>query len=166
MAFKVGDRVVLSNHGVGRIVRLDEKRFAGAEARLYYEVNTPNSTIWVPADDSALASLRPVTSRGDLARYREVLRSRPVELDKDRRQRQIELNQRLKQGSFQALCEVVRDLTASSWRKPLNESDSLALKKALDNLCQEWAIAAGVDLAEATHQVDVLLAEARAAYRA
>lgn len=164
MSFNVGDVVVHSEHGIGQVVRLEEKRFFGVESRLYYEVNMPNTTVWVPVEAGAPIGLRPVTDRADLPRYRRVLTSRPLSLDKDRRQRQLYVSQRLKQGSFELLCEVVRDLTASSWRKSLNEWDSLALRRAYDNLCQEWALSAAVPLAEARDEIEALLAEARQAH--
>jgi CarD family transcriptional regulator len=164
MAFKIGDTVVLPDHGVGKIVRLEEKRFAGAAARLYYEVSTPRSTIWVPADQNVTVGLRAIINPTELPRYRRVLTSAPVELDSDRRQRQLEVSQRLKQNTFQLLCEVVRDLSARGWRKSLNETDMLALRKARESLCEEWSNAAGIPLAEAMHEVDDLLAEAKLAH--
>jgi RNA polymerase-interacting CarD/CdnL/TRCF family regulator len=165
MAFKVGDRVVVASHGVGQIVRLEQKRFAGVEQRLYYEVSTPTSTIWVPVDGGPGVRLRAVTPRNELNRYRAVLRGQPAELNKDRRQRQMDVTQRLKEGSFQALCEVARDLNASGWRKPLNETDASLLKTALDNVSREWAASENVDVAEATREISALLQEARQAHQ-
>ncbi len=163
-SFSVGDVVVHPDHGIGQVVRLEEKRFHGVEARLYYEVNMPNTTVWVPVEAGTPTGLRSVTGRADLPRYRHTLISRPTTLDKDRRQRQLEVSQRLKQGTFQVLCEVVRDLTASSWRKALNEWDSLALRRAYDNLCHEWALSENVPLSEARQEIEALLTEARQAH--
>ena len=50
MPFQIGDFVFHPAHGVGRIVRLEERRFVREQARLYYEVLTPKSTIWVPVE--------------------------------------------------------------------------------------------------------------------
>ena len=164
MPFQIGDFVFHPAHGVGRIVRLEERRFDREQARLYYEVLTQKSTIWVPVETYEAVGLRQLTARPDLARYRNVLRSRPAPLEKDTYKRRRELADRLKQGSFQAVCEVVRDLTARSWRKPLNEADSASLRRAREYLCQEWAAAAGVSIAEATQEVEDLLREARQVY--
>jgi len=51
----------------------------------------------------------------------------------------------------------VRDLTAWGWRKSLNRTDAVTLKKTQESLCQEWATAAGVSIAEATKEVKSLL---------
>ncbi len=166
MSFHVGDFVFHPAHGVGHITRLEEKRFVREKARLYYEVSTQKSTVWVPVETYEAVGLRQVTAKPELARYRSVLKSRPALLEKDHHKRQRALADRLKQGSFQATCEVVRDLTARGWRKPLNEADAGLLRQARENLCQEWAASKGVSVAEAMQEIEDLLREARLAYMA
>lgn len=164
MQFKVGDSVVHTAHGLGRVVRLDEKRLSGQEARLYYEVTTQKGTVWVPVEARETVRLRPLTAKPELPRYRSLLKSRPTSLDRDYRKRHVELADRLKQGSFRVLCEVVRDLTARGWQKPLSEGDATWLRKAREGLCQEWAAAEGVSIPEAAQEVEALLREARQAF--
>ena len=164
MSFQVGDLVYHPAHGVGQVMRLEERRFAREEARLYYEVLTRRNTVWVPVETYQAVGLRPVTTKRDLAGYRAVLKSRPAPLEKDHYKRHRALADRLKQGSFQAVCEVVRDLTARGWRKPLNEADSSSLRTARENLCQEWAAAAGISVVEAAQEIEALLREARQNY--
>ena len=165
MLLQVGDFVVHPAHGVGHVVRLEEKQFAGAEARLYYEVATlQKSTVWVPVEVGASIGLRPLTAKGDLVQYRGLLRSRPGLLNQDHRQRRLELAGRLKQGSFRIVCEVVRDLAARGWRKPLSEADNAVYRKVRENLYQEWATAEGVSITEAAQEVESLLRESRQAF--
>jgi RNA polymerase-interacting CarD/CdnL/TRCF family regulator len=161
MRFKAGDSVVHIAHGVGQVIRLDEKRFSGQEARLYYEVETLKGTVWVPVDTPQPTSLRRLTTASELARYRGLLTGRPEPLDPDRRKRHLQLLERMKQGSFQVLCESVRDVSALGWKKPLGEGDIAWLRKAREDLCHEWASAAGVSLEEAAHEIDRLLEEGR-----
>jgi RNA polymerase-interacting CarD/CdnL/TRCF family regulator len=166
MPFQVDDRVVHPTHGVGRVVGLVTQRFSEAEARLYYEIAIQRSTVWIPVDADTARELRPLTPKAELARYRNVLRSRPASLTADHRQRRLDLLSRLKAGSFQSLCEVVRDLTARGWQKALGEMDATALRKTRDGLCQEWAAADGVSVLDAVKEVDALLLEGRQAYQA
>ena len=165
MRFQVGDVVVHLAHGLGRIVNLEKKQLSGAEARLYYEVATQKSTVWVPVESGAEGTLRSLTPKSALNRYQQVLKLKPETLIKDHRLRQIGLNERLKNGAFQALCEVVRDLTAQSWRKPLSDADAALLRRAHDNLCQEWAAAAGLTIIEANQQISALLLESKQAHQ-
>jgi RNA polymerase-interacting CarD/CdnL/TRCF family regulator len=104
-----------------------------------------------------------VTVKSDLGRYRNLLKSQPISLPKNHHHRHRELLSRLKQGSFRVVCEVVRDLTAWGWRKPLGPTDTATLHKTRKSLYQEWATAAGVSNLEAIKEIDTLLAAGRSA---
>ena len=163
MAFKIDDRVVHPTYGVGRVVALVSKRFAAAE-QPYYEVAIDRSTVWVPVGDSGNGNgngLRLLTSKSELARYRGILQSSPKALTPDPRQRRLDLLERMRIGTFQAMCEAVRDITARGWLKPLSEGDTAMLRKAREGLCQEWAAASDVTVVQATAEVNALLLEAR-----
>jgi CarD family transcriptional regulator len=164
MLFNVGDWVVHPLHGVGQVVRLEQKDFGTSPGQLYYEIAIPQGTLWVMAE-SPPAGLRELTAKTDLPRYRAVLQSAPTPLNKDYHQRRGELRERLKDGTFQVRCEVVRDLTAYGWRKQLSEPDATLLRTARDGLCQEWARAEAVTVAEALHEVEALLGVAKQKYR-
>ncbi|MGH2521356.1 MAG: CarD family transcriptional regulator [Anaerolineales bacterium] len=166
MPFQVNDRVVYPNFGVGRIVGLVAKTFLEAESRLYYEVSGDRSTAWVRVDEGAACGLRRLTHKEELAHFRAVLLSRPVALNADFRQRQLDLRSQLRRGTLQDVCEVVRDLNGRRWSKTLNESDSDALRRSSDALCQEWAAADDVSIGQATAEVSSLLREARQTYQA
>ena len=164
MPFEVGDCVVHPAHGVGHVVKLEEKQFFGEKARLYYEVNTDSCTVWVPAADHKTLGLRPLTEKSRLSQYRKLLADAPVALDPDHKTRHQELTDRLRHGSFHDVCEIVRDLTALSWDKPLNDSDATMLRKAHQNLCKEWSISSGISLKEATKLIDNLLQDSQQRY--
>jgi CarD family transcriptional regulator len=163
MLFNVGDWVVHPLHGVGQVIGVERKPLA-QEAQLYYEIAIVKGTLWV-AVEMPPAGLRGVTTKGDLPRYRTVLKSAPGLLNKDYHQRRGELQERLRQGTFQGKCEVVRDLTAYGWLKGLSEVDAGLLRRAHDSLCQEWATAEAVTVVEAAQEVEALLREARQVYQ-
>lgn len=161
MRYQVDDRVVHIHHGVGRVVGLVNSSFAGTESKLYYEIALGQSTVWVPVQPAASASveLRALTRKRDLEQYRQVLRGQPTKLSTDHRQRRLDLVELLKAGTFENLCMIVRDLTAQSHLKALNDVDSLTLRQAHTNLTQEWAAADGISLVEAARQIEALLRE-------
>jgi RNA polymerase-interacting CarD/CdnL/TRCF family regulator len=164
MRFKVNEAVVYAASGIGRIAGLVTQRFHEPEAREYYEVVTGNSTVWVAVDGAAENGLRRLTGKNELGRYRDLLRSAPTTMVADARQRRQDLVNRLRPGTFASLCEVVRDLTAMSWRKPLNEADSVALRRTRDSLAEEWSAAANISLQEANDELTAVLGEARAVH--
>lgn len=158
MQFKVGDAVVHPIYGIGHIAATEERAFSEQESRLYYQVILPKRSLWIAVEGvQETSGLRLVTARGDLDHYRAVLRSRPVPLHKNHHHRRLELANRLKQGSFQAMCEVVRDLTAWGWHKPLGPTDSATLHKTRESLYREWANAAGISTVEAIKEIDSLM---------
>ena len=161
MPFKAGDFVVHPTYGVGSVLRLEEKRLAEDQPRWYYVVVVDKSTLWVPADENNKAGLRAVTPKKDLDRYRVVLKGKPGALERDRNKRRMLINERVKYGSFQNLCEVVRDLSAQSWKHPLSEADLALLQRLSYSLCREWAAAADLSLPDATAEVQALLQEAK-----
>ena len=161
MQFKVGDVVVHPAYGIGHIVKTEKKQFSKkSAARLYYKVSMPNrNTIWTPVEAPVSNGLRLVTAKSDLYRYRNLIKSPPIPLKNDQppQHRHLELISRLKQGSFQVTCEVVRDLTLSDWQKPLGVTNKTILRKTKQRLCQEWASAADISVAEATKEIATLL---------
>ena len=157
MRYQVDDRVVHIHHGVGRVVGLVNSSFSGAESKLYYEISVGQSTVWVPVQQTSSNELRALTQKRELEHYRKVLRSQPTRLSTDHRQRRVDLVELMKTGTFENLCIVVRDLTAQSQIKSLNDVDSLTLRQAHSNLTREWAASEDISLVDATRQVAALL---------
>lgn len=164
MEFKVDDWVVHPQHGVGKVVKLDIRQFDTGPKRLYYEISIPNGTIWARVEESS-CELRKVTPKGALTKYRKLLKSRPTPLSTNYRERQVELSDRMKMGSFRARCEFVRDLSAFGWHKPLGEGNATLLRLANQKLDEEWAISKGVSITEATREVEGLLEEGKSRYK-
>ncbi len=157
MQFRVGDRVVHPVHGVVTVQGLSEQRFAGNTPRNYYKVATAGLTVWVPLDDRGTSVLRRLASKDTLSECRRLLKGRPGALDKDRRVRQMEISDRLKNAELTDLSEIVRDLTALGTRQPLGKSEQELLKRARKALSEEWAIVDGVTAATALDEIDALL---------
>ena len=106
MQFKIGDLVVHPAFGIGHIVEIEEKQFSAKEAmHLYYKIARPKHTMWIRVEAQEASGLRLETVGSDLDQYRDVLKSPPVSLNANSKQRQLELSQRLQEGSFRGMCE-------------------------------------------------------------
>jgi RNA polymerase-interacting CarD/CdnL/TRCF family regulator len=165
MEFRSGDDVVHPNYGVGNIVRLEERQLAEAELRQYYVLAFGKMMVWMPVHADGATTLRAVTAPRDLDQYRSLLKSRPAALDRDYKKRRLDITEQLAHGSFQVVCEVVRDLTALGWHRPMNEMDASTLKKVRANLWQEWATSTGQPLPEAITEVNDLLKAGEQSYK-
>lgn len=157
MQLKIGDLVVHPAFGIGHIVEIEEKPFSGKETRPYYKIVRLKHTMWIRVEAQEVTGLRLVTAKNDLDYYRDLLKGPPSPLNANLQQRQMELVRRLTQGSFQGVCEVMRDLTAGNWREPLGRAEMTTLQKTRDSLSQEWATAAGISTTEALREIDLLL---------
>jgi RNA polymerase-interacting CarD/CdnL/TRCF family regulator len=160
MLFKIGDRVVHPQYGVGQVVKLDEREFVPGVMRRYYEISIPGSTVWVPLNLPNYG-LRKLTVRSEIVRCRKILESHPSPLNDDSRLRQADLAARLKEGTITAQCEVVRDLYAHGEHKSLSGTIAAFFRVTQDVLCQEWAIVEGITLSEAVYEIGFLLEKSR-----
>jgi CarD family transcriptional regulator len=157
--FEIGQRVVHPQHGVGQIVRLEDREFERGDSQRYYEISIPGgSTVWVPVDLSN-SGLRRLAKKSELAHCREILQARPLPLTEDGRVRQSELIARLKQGTIAAQCEVVRDLSAFVSHKPAYGTITAFLEAMLRVLCQEWAMVQETTVPEAMVEISSLLGQ-------
>jgi RNA polymerase-interacting CarD/CdnL/TRCF family regulator len=160
MAFKVGDQVVHPHHGVGTITNLANRQFEMGKSRAYYEVTIGSGTVWVPVDEPGLG-LRQLSTVPELELCGLILEAAPSPLDIAPRELRDRLSRHIRDGSILAQCEVVRDLTALGWRRPLQGSMAEFRRMALGVLCQEWAAVAGIPLETATDEINAHLARGR-----
>lgn len=158
--FAIGDQVVHPHHGVGFVVRLEEKQFKPDAARRYYVVSIPNMTLWVPVDIS-LSGLRKLSQKDELEQCRQVLLDKPQALTVGK-DMLANLSARIKRGTLMAQCEVVRDLAAFGLQKPLYDSLANFQFAALNVLCQEWAAVQGITQGDASAEISGLLKKGRA----
>ncbi len=165
MDFRSGDDVVHPSYGVGNIVRLEDRQLSENETRQYYVLAFGKTTVWTPVQTSGTSLLRLVTAQQDLDQYRTLLKSRPTTLDRDFKKRRLEIQEQLARGSFQVVCEVVRDLTALGWNRPMNEIDASMLKRVRADLWQEWATSTGQSLPDAMQEVNSLLQTGESMYK-
>ena len=155
--FEIGDKVVHPQHGVGQIVKLEDREFERGDTRRYYEISIPGgSIVWVPVD-LANSDLRSLAHESELAHCREILQARPLPLTEAGRVQQSELVARLKQGTLAAQCEVVRDLSAFVAHKPAYGTITAFLEAMLRVLCQEWAAVQEITMSEAMAEIGSLL---------
>ena len=162
MAIEVGDRVIHPRHGLGQVTNLAVKQFVEGQKRPFYEISFPGSTLWIPLSRVS-PGIRKLAKKSEIASCRAVLKASPQPLEDDYRVRQKGLNEHLKEGTLTAQCEVVRDLIAFGWHKPLNGSIATFLRTTLDVLCQEWAAVEEVTPLEASNEIHALLEKGKQA---
>ena len=157
MAFSIGDKVVHRYHGPGRIARLDQVETRSGPRDCYVVTMGHGLVVWVPIDGSSEVSLRPPLSASTVARLADILRGLPQPLHTASKERTEQIRALMKDGSPEALCTLVRDLTAYGTRRVLNAGDAAALERARSIVIAEWALA--TDSPDAAGEIDALLRE-------
>jgi RNA polymerase-interacting CarD/CdnL/TRCF family regulator len=158
MDFQVGDKVVHWTYGLGEIINLEEKILSGRTS-LYYVVQVNDLTIWVPSDENGKRSMRLPTPANEFENLFILLSSPGEPLSKDRLERKLELSQRMKDGTLESICKVIRDLSFFRKTQKFNESDTLTLERAQKFLLSEWMISFSIPAAQAEKELKRLLGD-------
>ena len=157
MNFHEGDTVMHWTHGLGQIIRLEERNLSGVKT-LYYAVKIRDMTVWVPSDAELQHRLRVPTSKSGFKELIAIL-SKPGEaLPDDRLERRTLLLGLLRDGHTQSLCQIIRGLHAYRNVRSLNESDQSILKQARSALLDEWGFVLSITPAQAEHELHHWLA--------
>jgi RNA polymerase-interacting CarD/CdnL/TRCF family regulator len=156
MAFHVGDQVIHWVYGLGEIIQLDEKKLFGHNDK-YYVVQIDDITLWVPINESGERCLRFLTPARDFQKLFKILASPGEPLSPDRFERKTQLTERLKDGTLESICRVVRDLAFHKRTKKINESDKSILTRTRSFLLTEWSIVLSVPFHQAESELRNLL---------
>ena len=156
MTFQVGDKVVHWVYGLGEIVDLDEKQLSG-QTNQYYVVQVNDLTLWVPSDEQGSRCMRPPTPPGEFKKLFLILSSPGEPLSKDRLERKTQLAQRMKSGSLESICLVIRDLSFHRRVQKLSDSDAAILERAQSFLLNEWNLSLRVPISQAREELGQLL---------
>jgi RNA polymerase-interacting CarD/CdnL/TRCF family regulator len=145
MKFKIGDWVVHCTHGLGQILAIEERVINEIKGP-YYMVKVANLTIWVPADKNVKSRLRLPNDAAGFMESISVLSEPAENLPSDYRQRNLQLQDMLKDGGVEAYCKVIRDLSAYSRGRVSSDHDNTLLKYAQGIVIGEWSYSLSITL--------------------
>ena len=156
MNFHSGDAVMHWMHGLGTVVRLEQRALFG-KAAMYYAVKIGDLVVWVPADAELVHRLRPPTPRARFKRLLSELSTPGEELPQDRHQRKLLLIDLLKDGRVDSLVRVIRALMTYKKIHSLNDNDHNQLRRAEGSLTAEWGYILSVTPQQAEVELHHLL---------
>jgi RNA polymerase-interacting CarD/CdnL/TRCF family regulator len=158
MSFQIGDKVIHLTHGLGEIIRIEERYIHDIPTKCYV-VSTPELMIWIPVDDMQQHNLRLPTPPEDFVRLFDILSSPSEKLLDDRLLRKDQLLDRMKDGQLASIFKVVRDLTHMKHSSKLNDREKSILEWSMNSLLTEWAYSLGVSLNQAKLAMMTMLGE-------
>ena len=158
--YSVGDKVVHPGYGPGVIKGIERRQVIG-EAKDYYiiEILTGDATLMTPVAQAANVGLRPAISDDSVERLFQLLTEIPRELSGDFRERQEEVDERLREGDIFVTATVLRDMAWYSQTNDLTKRDAQLVQRAEDLVAGELALVRGTDVQEALDHLRDFLAE-------
>ena len=131
MQFKIGDKVVYPNHGLGVIEQI-EKREVGdrLEEFLRLRIVGNDSTVMVPRGNTANVGLRPIVSRKEIESVFDVLKDTRIKVFDDWKGRFQENSDKMRTGSITEVAMVFKSLTHLSLQKNLSYRERRMLDRA------------------------------------
>jgi CarD family transcriptional regulator len=131
LPFKVGDKVVYPNHGLGIIEQI-EKRDLGdrTEEFLRLRIVGNDSMVMVPRGNTANVGLRPIVSRKEIDLVFDVLKDTKVRVFDDWKGRFQENSDKMRTGSITEVAMVFKSLTHLSIQKNLSYRERRMLDRA------------------------------------
>jgi len=158
--FKVGDKVVYPNHGVGVIEQVAKRSIGELESSFYcLRILSTDSTVMVPVDNTQAVGLRKVLTRRETNRVLKALKDSEVTTYDDWKGRFQANSEKMRTGDIRAVAEVLKSLTMLNEIKPLSYRERKMLDRARFLLVSELAEASGKKLETVEEQIDSALSD-------
>lgn len=160
--FRVGDKVVYPNHGVGVIEHISRKE-NGADIQEIYslKIEASNLRVMVPSTNAASVGMRAVTAAAELAEIlRYLQRQETITSPTDWKWRFKENSDKMRQGGLAQVAEVLKSLVQLHQAKPLSFREKKMLDRAATLLAGEMATASNLSPEAALELLQATLAKA------
>lgn len=162
MDYKLGDKVVYPNHGVGVIEQVNYGVLNGRTER-YYMIRVLSSglRVMVPQSNALAVGLRPVIRSTDASKVLGFLEKGKLSSHHDWKLRFKENSERMRTGSLLEVAVVLKSLVSLSRNKPLSFREKKMLERAKYLLVSEMATARNLSSENAEGLVIKSLAKAK-----
>jgi CarD family transcriptional regulator len=162
MDYKIGDKVVYPNHGVGVIEQINYGVLNGRTERYYMiRVVVSGLRVMVPQSNAATVGLRSVTRSTDTSKVLGFLEKGKLNSHHDWKHRFKENSERMRTGSLLEVAVVLKSLVSLSRSKPLSFREKKMLERAKYLLVSEMATARNLTAENAEGLVVKSLAKAK-----
>jgi CarD family transcriptional regulator len=142
MDYKIGEKVVYPNHGVGVIEQISYGTLNG-RTETYYMLRITSSSlkVMVPRSNAEAVGLRPVIRNGETEKVLGYIAKGKFNSHHDWKHRFKENSERMRTGALIEVAAVLKSLVALSRTKPLSFREKKMLERAKYLLITELATA-------------------------
>jgi CarD family transcriptional regulator len=158
--FKIGDKVVYPNHGIGVIEQVAKKSIGEMVSSFYcLRILSTDSTVMVPVGNTTAVGLRKVLTKRELTKVMKVLKNGEVATYDDWKGRYQANSDKMRTGDVLAVAEVLKSLTVLNEVKPLSYRERKMLDRARFLLVSELAEAMSKPAEKVEEHIDLALSE-------
>src|SRR6202047_4003127 len=162
MDYKIGDKVVYPNHGVGIIEQINFGVLNGRTEKYYMlKMYASGLKVMVPASNAISVGLRPVIRNGETLKVLGFLEKGKPNSHHDWKHRFKENSERMRTGALIEVAAVLKSLVSLSRTKPLSFREKKMLERAKFLLVSELATARNTSPESAEAVVVKSLAKAK-----
>jgi len=160
--FRIGDKVVYPNHGVGIIEQIGS-RTIGATVEKFYLLNIKSSSlkVMVPFQNAGNVGLRRVIRNGEVQKILDYLASGKCDNHNDWKYRFKENSEKMRTGSLLDVTCVLKSLLMLGQSKPLSFREKKMLDRARYLLVSEVALAKNLEEAEVEQMLTKALSKSK-----
>jgi CarD family transcriptional regulator len=158
--FKVGDRVVYPNHGVGIVEEICSRTIADHEEEFYsLRILSNESTVMVPLTNTKQVGIRRIMAKRDVTKIYKMLQDNKFNITEDWKGRYQENCESMRSGSILDVAMVFKNLSLLSQSKNLSYRERKMLDKAKYLIVSEIAEVENAEETKVEEQVDKALSK-------
>ena len=159
MNFKIGDKVVYPNHGIGIIEEIEKSQSAEANGSFYrLRIVANDSTVMVPAANINQVGLRRVIAKKEIGKVFGVLEDGQFSVHANWKGRFQDNSNRMRTGEILEVAEVLKNLSLLSQKKNLSYRERRMLDKARYLVVSEIAEVERIPESQAEEKVEKAVA--------
>ncbi len=131
VSYKIGQKVVYPNHGVGLVEKIEDGEIAGVEHTYYHlRLLANDSKVMVPKENLDLVGLRPLCQKSEIKELFKVLADGDIDTYKDWKGRYKQNLDKMKTGMLLDVAAVLKNLRLVSKKKSLSFREKKMYERA------------------------------------
>ena len=161
MEFRVGEKVVYPNHGVGIIEQVTSRSINGVPEEFYMlRIHSNASLVMVPTANVKNVGLRRIIKKAEMDGLFKLLQKDFFEPESDWKGRYKDHSEKMRTGSIFQVAEVLKNLVYLSLKKSLSFREKRMLDRAKQLIISEIATVSGHNEKNVEDQIDRALTSA------
>jgi CarD family transcriptional regulator len=156
--FKIGDRVIYPNQGLGLVVDVQEQAYNGEKFTVYHlRLLSSNTLVMVPFSSCQEIGIRKLIAGGAVKEIFEFLKNGAVEVTMNWKGRYKEHIGLMKSGTVLDMVAVLKSLYYLSLLKPLSFREKKMMEKAKELVVSEIALASSMSTTQIERKISTTL---------